>query len=139
MKKEENIGYLLNRLTSLLNSVLTQDLNKFNLTRTQWAVLITVYFELANTPSAIAAWLKWDRPTTSGVILRLLKQGWIVSHTDKKDRRSQKISLTEDTASMMPELIFLNHKVIAAALQGFTEDQEKTLIELLKKSIANLE
>ncbi|MCG8337630.1 MAG: MarR family transcriptional regulator, partial [Proteobacteria bacterium] len=71
-----------------------KEISGFNLTRGQFFMIIAVMEEEGLLPSELAEKTCQDRATTTGLLDRLEKDGWIEREADKTDRRSLRIYLT---------------------------------------------
>ncbi len=66
----------------------------YGLTHGQFFMLVAVMEEEGLLPSELAEKVAQDRPTTTGLLDRLEKDGWIERKLDKRDRRTLRIYLT---------------------------------------------
>lgn len=146
---ENNLGYLLNKSSRMLRWELNYRLQEHGLTSAQWSVLIDLYMQekqyqdkdvdvIACTPAAISQRLFSDRPTISGILYRLNNNGWISSHVNPNDRRSQLICLTPKAKTLIPELIKVSEQVMVKAVAGFNESEVVVIHQFLKRIISNL-
>lgn len=137
-----NLGYLLNKSSNLIKWELNRELEKLELTASQWAVLKDVHVQGSlggnTTPASVALRLNVERPTMSGIINRLLKSGWIKVVKNPEDKRSQIIKLTERAEKIMSEAEMISIKIIGQALNGFSKEDIQNLYSYLAKIIDNL-
>ncbi|ERI95000.1 transcriptional regulator, MarR family [Clostridiales bacterium oral taxon 876 str. F0540] len=140
----DNIGYLINKASRSLRWQLNKSLEKYNITSTQWSVLkdLNILSEKNRnqeaTPAAIANRLNMDRPTMSGVMNRLVKNGWIKTETNPGDKRSQIINLTDKSKDVLFELEALSDEILIQALKEFETEEKEILKGLLIRIIDNL-
>ncbi|QGU96368.1 MarR family transcriptional regulator [Clostridium bovifaecis] len=137
-----NLGYLLNKSSNLMKWELNRELEKLELTASQWAVLKDVHVQSSlgenTTPASIALRLNVERPTMSGIINRLLKGGWIKVIKNPEDKRSQIIKLTERAEEIILKAEMINIKIIEQALNGFSKKDIQDLYSYLARIIDNL-
>lgn len=141
----DNLSHLLNNTSRALKWQLNRKLEGYNLTSVQWNVLNDLHifkvedkFKFA-TSAAIAQRLNIDRPTMSGVVNRLIKNGWIITEENQEDKRSQIIILTDKTNQLISHLETLSDDIIAKALKGFTEEDISVLKDMLYRIVENLD
>lgn len=141
----DNIGYLLNKASKTLRWHLNRKLDEHNLTSSQWAVLKDLHMNESfgsvqdATPANIAERLNMDRPTMSGIITRLLRNGWIETEKNPGDKRSQIIKLTDKTREAVMDFEKISDLIITEAMKGFTAADIENFKGYLTKLIKNLD
>ncbi|MGI6712881.1 MAG: MarR family winged helix-turn-helix transcriptional regulator [Bacillota bacterium] len=146
MFHSNEVGYLIGKATRLIRKNINKLLLDKGITFPQVMVINYLYMNQKykkdisfNTPGMIAKHLEYDRPTVTGILTRLEKQGWIIREDNAEDRRSQIIKPTEKSNELMQRfrliLDDLNHDI----LQGFQESEIRSLKKNLFKIIQNLE
>lgn len=138
---QPDLGYLLNRAARRLRLSLGEALADTGLRPQQAAVLIALAHSdgAPMTPSAIALSIETDAATTSGLLERLVRDGWLASAPNPDDRRSRLFFLTEKASAILPQVFEAAGGVSADALQGFTDAETKTLKSLLNRLGGGLE
>ncbi len=139
-----DLGYLINKAARITKWELNNRLSDIGLTSPQFAVLRDVFCNenkdetlISLTPASIAERLHADRPTISGIIHRLTKQGWVRRTENPNDRRSQIIVLTDKSKQLMGTLESLSNETIKKGIKDFTEDEIENLKNYLLKIIEN--
>lgn len=142
---DRNLGYYLSKASRLTKWVLNSRLAELGLTASQWSVLKDIYVnerlqgdQQDFTPASIAQRLHSDRPTISGIVERLVKQGWLLREENPNDRRSQLIRLTEKAWELMPRLEEEGYGVMELAVVDFNEEELRELKKYLNRIINNL-
>jgi MarR family transcriptional regulator for hemolysin len=142
----DDIGYLLNKAARLSKLKVNQKLGEIGLTFPQYLVvkhLIEInphdQQESARTPASIAEHLGYDRPTVTGIIDRLVKQGFILRKTNPEDRRSQNISLTPKSQELIQTMEIIFKEVNDQSLAGFTGSEIEIFKSYLLRFIHNLD
>ena len=143
-EKFKSLGYLITKASKttkwdLSNRLTDADLG---LTASQFAVIkdieVSETMSSDTTPAEIAKRLNSDRPTVSGILERLVKQGWVYRVTHPEDRRSHFIKLTDKAKENLGLLEELSNSTMEKALEGFKEDELQNLMEYLGRVIRNL-
>lgn len=141
----DDLGQMLLDSSRRLKWNMTGRLTDVGLTFPQWMVLSDIFthgdcenvrFNL--TPATIAGRLNIDRPTISGIIERLEKNGWIYRAVHPEDRRSFIIMLTEKAMELMSEIEEQRKRTMEQAMRGFSEEEISQLKQYLQKIIDNL-
>ncbi|MHB9003354.1 MAG: MarR family winged helix-turn-helix transcriptional regulator [Coriobacteriia bacterium] len=138
MNRPPDIGYLLNKATRLLRLQLAEALSDSGLTPQQTAVIMAIAHSEAGhlTPSAIAASIDTDQATTSGLLERLTRDGWLHSTPNPDDGRSRLIGLTAKANSALPQLLEAADRVSAQATTCLSAQEIATLSTLLERLCA---
>lgn len=85
------------------------------------------------TPSQLADAIDTDAPTISGVLDRLVRDGWVVSTRNPDDGRSRLVVLTDKAAGVLPSVVQAAQEVSAESTACFTFDEAQTLERLLSR------
>jgi DNA-binding MarR family transcriptional regulator len=135
-----DVGYLSNRLARLLRGQLARELAPLDLTGPQAAVLLALAgAEEAPTVSETADRLGMDRPTMTGVVERLVRDGWLESLPNPADGRSRLLALTARAQGAVPALARASSTASADALAGLSPAEQEQLVELLGRATTSLE
>ena len=102
-----DVGYLLNKATRHLRLRLAEALAGTGLTPQQAAVLLAIGRSIDGrlTPRTIAESVDTDQATTSGLLERLTRDGWLRSEPHPDDGRSRLIGLTEKAEQALPAVL----------------------------------
>jgi len=135
--QQEDIGYLLNRTARQLRLRLAGRLAEFGLRPQQGAVLMALSRSALGrlTPSQIAESIDTDPPTTSGVIERLERDGWVASEPNPDDGRSRLIALTEKAQAVVPSVFASAEEVSRDATSCLTPEEVRLLAQLLERLV----
>lgn len=134
-----DIGYLLNRATRQLRLSLADELAETGLTPQQAAVLLAVARSegVGLTPSTIAATIDTDQATTSGLLGRLCRDGWLLSTPNPDDGRSRLFRLTDKSEASLQSVLAAADAVSGSATACLTDEEGSMLRELLLKLCAS--
>lgn len=130
-----DLGYLVHRAARQMRLRLAARLAELNLRPQQGAVLMAIARSECGrlTPSQIAEYIDMDAPSTTGVLERLQRDGWVTSERNPEDGRSRLIALTERAAAVAPSVIAVAETVSHEATSGLTAGEVRTLGELLAR------
>jgi DNA-binding MarR family transcriptional regulator len=129
----EDLGFLTHRAARLLRQRMNSSVAEFGLTAPQTAVLLALPRSEDPTPSVLAEALGIDRPTMTGLIGRLGRDGWVRLLPHPTDGRARIITPTEKTLLALPEIAEASRAVGATALEGLTESERELLLGLLAR------
>jgi DNA-binding MarR family transcriptional regulator len=138
MEIQNVLGYLLNTSARFIKREMDKNLEAFNLTTSQWAILKLLDQKSELTQAQISNELKGDRATTGTVTLNLYEKGYINKVMDQKDRRSYIISLTQKAKEIISQIELIAEDITKTALKGVSEQDVTVLYDILNKIIINL-
>ncbi|MGU7369513.1 MarR family winged helix-turn-helix transcriptional regulator [Bacillus cereus] len=134
-----NLGYLLNKVSVITKTELTNQLKEYKITAQQWSVLKDIsLYSTGTTPAMIADRLFADRPTVTGIIQRLLEKGWIITKHNPNDKRSHLVFLTDKASSLIKEIEHVSNDVIRGAVKDIPKGEIEVTIGVLQNMIQNL-
>ena len=130
-----DIGYLLNKATRQFRLQLGDSLADTGLTPQQAAVLIAIARSDAGrlTPRSIAEAVDTDAATTSGLLDRLTRDGWLDAVPNPDDGRSRLMGLTAKAEAVLPDVMAVADAVSARATAHLTATERETLGRLLAR------
>jgi len=91
---QDCICFQLGRITRKVTRYYRDKISYFGLTHGQFFLLVAIFEEKSLLPSQLAEKTALDRPTTTGLLDRLERDGWIERRPDSNDRRTLRIHLT---------------------------------------------
>lgn len=130
-----DIGYLLNKVTRQFRLRLAGALADTSLTPQQAAVLMAIARSADErlTPRTIAESIDTDQATTSGLLERLTREGWLAAEPNPDDGRSRLIRLTEKAEVALPNVLAAADRVSSEAASSLSASEVETLRGLLGK------
>ena len=138
---QNSIGFIINRIAKSLIYVIDQELRKkFGITFGQWKVLII----LANSDSGltqkeIADKLVLEGPTLIPIIDKLEKDGLVVRKNDLKDRRLNRVYLTDRTNDLLNDTIQCVTQIKQICIANIAENEVSITKNTLEKMWRNLQ
>ncbi len=133
---QNSIGFIINRMGKSLVYVIDQELRKkFGITFGQWKVLIILANNAAGlTQKEIADKLALEGPTLIPIIDKLEKDAFVIRKIDPKDRRINRILLTEKAHEFLDETIACVSQIKKICLDQISEEDisttKKTLVQM---------
>jgi len=134
---DESVGYLMRRAMQSILQEADRELIQHDLTHAQWAPLFKVWTGQCSTMAALARELQVDPGATTRALDRLEAKGLVKRVRSEQDRRVVNLELTDEGRRLAPVVPAVLAKVLNAHLAGFTQEEWRTLLGLLKKMIAN--
>lgn len=130
-----DLGFLLNQATRQFRLSLASRLAESGLRPQQAAALMALGHSSDGrlTPSQLAGAIGIDAPTTSGLLRRLARDGWIASTPNPQDRRSRFVVLTPKAEQALPAVLQFAGEVSAEATACLSPDEARELARLLSR------
>ena len=136
---EESTGYLLYHLTTLLQRTMKRELDKIELTHTQFIILATV-FKLSQTNKnvtqiEIATESKTDKMMVSKILRTLQNKNLLTRQEHSTDTRAKIILLTEDGKTLFKKAFSIVKEVEQSFFEPLAQrkDDFNSSIKLLTK------
>jgi DNA-binding MarR family transcriptional regulator len=130
---EEQVGYLL-RLATQRHAHILHDHVPHDLTPTQFAAMLRLAELGTCSQNELGRHIAVDAATIKGVIDRLRKKGFIVTHPDPDDKRRLMLSLAEGLEGMIAELHEIGFNITAATLDPLEPEERAEFVRLLTKA-----
>ncbi|MGG7176689.1 MarR family winged helix-turn-helix transcriptional regulator [Clostridium paraputrificum] len=138
MKLNESLGYLLNLTARNLKRELDENIRKYNLTSSQWALVKLLLEKGELSQVEIAENMQSDKATVGAIVDKLVNKGLVIRGKNDTDKRSYKIKILKDGRDLATKLtkdaINTNNK----ALQGFKDEDIRKLLDYLEIINSNL-
>ncbi len=128
-------GHLIRRLQQAAVSIFmaeTADVG-YDLTPVQFGALTMTKTHPGVDQVTLAGLIAYDKTTIGQVVSRLLDKRLIARHTNKHDRRSKQLFITEDGNSALAQMLPRVQRVQTQILAGLNADEEEQFMVLLKK------
>ena len=130
---ENNIGFLLHDVTRLMKRLFDKRMSTLDLTRSQWWVLIFLYFNEGINQSDFAVLLDIEKAPLSRLLYRMEKKGWIERRSDKNDKRIKNLFLSKKIKPLIVDMRDMANFTRQQALSGLSEKEQIIFRENLKK------
>jgi len=136
---QNTVAYLVHEVTRLLDREFDQRMLPLGLTRAQWWVLASLYFEDGVMQTELARDLGFSKVALGGLLDRLEAKGWVERRPHPADRRANLVYRTAKVESLLATMKEvaegINHDFIAA-LTPQEHKQLVTSLQTLKASLA---
>lgn len=129
---EDQIGFII-RKASQRHAVIFARQMIGELTPTQWAALVKIAEFGSASQNQLGRDTAMDVATIKGVVDRLIKRGLITVRSDPADGRRSLIALTAEGAALVKLARPHASAISRDTLEGLSEEEQRTLLELLRK------
>ncbi len=106
---------------------------RHGLTHTQFFLLIALYEGEGLSVGELARKIAVDKPTMTGLLDRMERDGFVRRQKDPKDRRAFRVYLTERAKALKEELLGIYEEVNGFFLSGLSEQERRSLEGILAK------
>jgi len=135
----DSVGYLTTTISRILQQKLQARFKNTgsNTTPEQWRLLVVISNEGEMNQSQLAELQHKDRAAIKRLIDHLERKKLVIRKSGK-DSRSHTIALTQEGKKMVQVFTKASKETVNEALSCFTEDEAKTLNQLLNKLLNNI-
>ena len=130
---DESLGFQLIVAARTMKRALENELNHHNITSSQFAVLKLLWKYNSLSFTDLGKVLHFDNSTLTGIISRMVKAKLVRRTRDRNDRRIVNVSLTPKGHELQPILSKLASDINLQAVNNFSEEEKKVIIELAKR------
>lgn len=127
------------KVSAAINRKLSRNfrLNDMEITPEQWTVLLYLWEKDGVTQQELCNATFKDKPSMTRLIDNMERQHLVIRVPDKKDRRTNKIHLTENGKKLEEKVRFIANKTLKEALHGLTLEELRISQEVLRKIFTN--
>ena len=133
MTFDQCICFQLGRLSKKITQHYKEKIAEFDLTHSQFFMLMAVTAMEGSLPSQLAEETDSDRGTTTGLIDRLERDGWLERRPFPKDRRALSIHLSPKAKKHREKLISIFDEINGHFRNRFSADEWKQFQHFLGK------
>ena len=119
-------------------SFIGKSLEEYNIGQGQFMFLLELYIEDGRNQEELAEVLKIDKGTTARAIKKLEDNGFIMREKDEKDKRSNRVYLTEKGKSIKNNIFFVLDQWDKKMSEQLDKEERELMIKLLKKVCSNI-
>lgn len=141
MKLDEYIGVIVKRTDLKLNSYYQKVCNPYNITIDQWMIFVVLWEEEGLTQNELAERTYKDKTNIARMLFLMEERGFIHRETDKKDRRSLRVYLTEKGRLLKDEVLPPSIEAYEKTIAGLTEEevnQFRRTLNIIYENVKNL-
>ena len=135
---DTSLGFLMNRTARGMKRALDAKLFDYELTATQYIVLIRMYEEDGISLTELGERLYLDNPTLTGIIDRMERDGLLQRMRDDIDRRVVNVYLTPKGKLLRYEIEHLAEKTDDDIWKGFSESEKNEMLNYIERIWNNL-
>ena len=127
------------KVSAAINRKLSRNfrLNDMEITPEQWTVLLYLWEKDGVTQQELCNATFKDKPSMTRLIDNMERQHLVIRVPDKRDRRTNKIHLTENGKKLEEKERFIANKTLKEALHGLTLEELRISQEVLRKIFTN--
>ena len=129
----DNIGYLIMNLSKQLKYQLREQLQEIQLTPQQWAVLQQLAHAHRATAVEVGHRLGMDKPTISGILVRMEKKALITKTRSQEDRRRVQLALTDKGKELFVSAKAISDEVLTDFCDPLSAAEQQQLQRILLK------
>ncbi len=133
MTLQDCICFQLGRLSKEISRHYRDRIAEFSLTHSQFFMLMAVVEFEGSQPSQLAEKTFTDRSTTTGLVDRLERDGWVERRPGPEDRRTLRIFLSAKAKKHKNGLKAIFKKINGSFIKRFTDEEWRQLRYLLGK------
>ncbi|SOC42577.1 MarR family winged helix-turn-helix transcriptional regulator [Ureibacillus acetophenoni] len=122
-----------------LDSISNIEFKEFDLTKGQYLYLVRICENPGIIQEKLAELIKVDRTTTARAIKKLEMNGFIEKKDDEQNKKIKKLFPTEKGNQVYPFIKRENDHSNNVALSGFSEEEARTILQLLQRIRKNVE
>ncbi|MFC3885031.1 MarR family winged helix-turn-helix transcriptional regulator [Bacillus songklensis] len=130
---EECLTFLLGKAQQHAQQIAKARLQPYGVTPVQYALLHLLFEKDGQQSSELGDRLRLDSATMTGLLDRLVQNGFIERHSNPKDRRVNRIYLTNRSIELQGILYEKMQEAHSEALKGFTEEETVLLKSMLAR------
>ncbi|MBW2607906.1 MAG: MarR family transcriptional regulator [Deltaproteobacteria bacterium] len=130
---QDCICFQLGRLTRKITRYYRDKISAFELTHGQFFMLVAIFEEESLLPSQLAEKAALDRPTTTGLLDRLERDGWIERRPDSNDRRALRIHLSPKAEKNRNSILSIFDEINSQFVNRYSKEEWRQFQSLLQK------
>lgn len=135
---DQSIGLLTNMTSKKLVRYLNANLEKFNITTEQWAVLLKLSQKNKISQKLLAEITNKDQPTLTRILDILEKKSLIERQPNEHDRRSFILYITEKGIALKEKIEPFLENIFKIVIQGISCENLKKYIDVLLQINENI-
>lgn len=135
---EPTFGYLVSDVGRMLRAIFDRRAREIGLSLAQAKAIIHVSRSEGINQAALANLLEVQPISLARLVDRMEAAGWIERRPDPTDRRARCLHLSEKAHPILEQIQILSGEIRGEALSGLSEEEQDTLMRLLKRVHANM-
>jgi len=135
---DDSLLFLINRSATLTRQQFESKLRPFDITPAQWGVLIRLSEQDGLNMTELGQLLYFDKPTTTGVVNRLVKKKYVKKVKNRKDRRVTHVFITDAGKEALKPIEPIIDGYRDSFLKDISKDDYEVAREVVKTLIRNI-
>ncbi len=138
---DSNIGFLVHDVARLMRTMYDRRMAPLGLTRSQWWVLNHLYFHEGISQTEFAAVLDIEKATVGRLLDRLEAKGWVTRKSDKQDKRTKRVYLTEQvqpTLQIMRDMAAVTRDEAVRSLSKTERKQLRNMLQRMRDDLSEM-
>lgn len=132
-----SVGTLIHRSRAAVVEALDRELVQFDMSAAQYVVVSMLAEGRCDTAAQLCAQMPYDPGAMTRMLDRLEQKQLLRRVRSPENRRSARLELTEDGATLQPRLRAASIAVINRVLHGFSTEEARQLESFLERLLAN--
>ncbi|WP_366922902.1 MarR family transcriptional regulator [Metallumcola ferriviriculae] len=132
-----SIGRWVSVLYRYGQSFLDRELKMYSISSGQYIFLIILLKRDGMRQEELSRVLNIDKATTARAVKKLEAAGYVRRTTDPRDKRARVVYVTNKAVNIQPVLEEISDKWTDMVTSGFTEEEKKMVIDLMKRLSIN--
>ena len=137
-REHKHIGKYISQLYRKGSSSINKEISKYGIGSGQFMFLLELYKKDGKNQEEIAEDLKMDKGTTARALKKLEEQGFLTRLKDEKDKRSNKIYLSDKAKNIRKDIFNILDDWNKQITRSLTKEEVKMLEDLLEKVCKNI-
>ncbi len=138
---DSHIGFLVHDVARLMRTMYDRRMAPLGLTRSQWWVLNHLYFHEGISQTEFAALLDIEKATVGRLLDRLEAKGWVARKSDKQDKRTKRVYLTEQvqpTLQIMRDMAAVTRDEAVRSLSKTERKQLRNMLQRMRDDLSEM-
>jgi MarR family transcriptional regulator, transcriptional regulator for hemolysin len=127
------IGYTITDVGRLLRTVFERRVRGFGLTRAQWLIIARLHRRPGLSQSEIADLLEIEKAPAGRLIERMEAKNWLQRRSDAKDKRVNRLYLTNKANRLHAAIWPIAEATVEAALGDLSAEERRRLSDLMAR------
>lgn len=136
--EHKHIAKYISQLYRKGSSYINKEISKYGIGSGQFMFLLELYKKDGKNQEDIAEDLKMDKGTTARALKKLEEQGFLTRLKDEKDKRSNKIYLSDKAKNIREDIFNILDDWNKQITRSLAKDEVKMLEDLLEKVSKNI-
>ena len=136
--EHKHIAKYISQLYRKRSSYINKEISKYGIGSGQFMFLLELYKKDGKNQEEIAEDLKMDKGTTARALKKLEEQGFLTRLKDEKDKRSNKIYLSDKAKNIREDIFNILDDWNKQITRSLAKEEVKMLEDLLEKVSKNI-